>query len=518
MFIMKSTPEIFFSYAWGDDNELGESREKIINEIYESLLKDNYRVVRDTYDLNYKGFITDFMARIGKGKCVVVAISQKYVRSPYCMFELYEIARHSNFDKYLFREKVLPVMVEFIDFTKPKVIEEHLAYWENEFNDWNELLKKRAGNLSIEKMQRYDKIKMIYQNFDKLTEWIADMNAMNPKMLSHDNFSAIKKEIENMVSGVQDNITRETPVKNIEHGEISIKKTAVDATPANLLSHKRVAVGNYLLISVVSLIVAAGIGYYYFHNMRQGGSEKMDDRIFYLVLVLFGMAASALIFGIMNFYASINGIQPNVTYKFTGPFVGVILMVSGGFMLPKGSSDQFLTIRVFDQDKNPVTRGRVTLSFPHYQREASVNEKGMVMFPEIPYDQLRNRIIINVVSDGYASLNVDTLLDNFDPVTLVLNQSKIIRISGTVKDAADRPIRDVEVVVDGTPYAAKTINDGSFNIPIPDYHFGDRITLATSHPLYEDKIKEFEIESGKIDKIEFVLNPLSAENAKHKRR
>lgn len=281
---------------------------------------------------------------------------------------------------------------------------------------------------------------------------------------------------------------------------------------------KTVPVATYLLVSVVSLIAAIGTGYYYLHYMRQGGSEKMDDRVFYLVLVLFGMAASALIFGIMNSYATLKGIQSNVTYKFTGPVVGVILTVLGGFMLPKGPNDQFLSIRVFDQDKNPVTRGNVTLSFPHYQREASINEKGMVMFPEIPYDQLRNKIIINVVSDGYASINVDTLLANFDPVNLTLSQSKVIRISGTVKDAADRPIRDVGVVVDGTPFATKTINDGSFNIPIPGYHFGDRITLVTSHPLYEDKTKEFDIESGEIDKIEFVLNPLPAENPKHKRK
>ncbi len=281
---------------------------------------------------------------------------------------------------------------------------------------------------------------------------------------------------------------------------------------------KPVPVTTYLLISAVSLIAAAGIGYYYLHYMKQVGSEKMDDRVFYLVLVLFGMAASALIFGIMNSYASLKGIQSNVTYKFTGPVVGVILTVFGGFMLPKGSSDQFLSIRVYDQDKNPVTRGKVTLSFPHYQREASVNEKGMVMFPEIPYDQLRNRIIINVVSDGYASITVDTLLANFNPINLTLNQSRIIRVSGTVKDAADRPIRDVEVTVDGTQYFAKTINDGSFDIPIPGYHFGDRITLVTSHPLYEDKTKEFDIESGEIDKIEFVLNPLPADNVKHKKK
>jgi hypothetical protein len=274
----------------------------------------------------------------------------------------------------------------------------------------------------------------------------------------------------------------------------------------------------YLLISGVSLIVAIGIGYYYFHNMIHSSTEELDSRIFYLILVLFGIAVSALIFGIMHSYASLKGVQSNVTYKFTGPIVGVILTVLGGFLIPKGSNDQFLTVRVFDEDRNPLTRGSITLSFPHYQRAASIDEKGMAIFPDIPFDQLRNRIIINVASDGYTSRTIDTLLSGFDPINLTVTQSKIIRLSGAVKDAADRPIKDVEVDVDGTPYGTKTINDGSFNIPIPGYHFGDRVSLVTSHPGYEDKVKEFNIESGEIDKIEFVLNPVSTDNTKHKRK
>lgn len=281
---------------------------------------------------------------------------------------------------------------------------------------------------------------------------------------------------------------------------------------------KSTSPGVYLAISVFSLLAAIGIGYYYFHNMRQGGSEKMDDRIFYLVLVLFGIAASALVFGIMNSYASLKGIQANVTYKFTGPVVGVILTVLGGFLIPKGTSDQLLSIRVFNQDNEPVTRGKVTISFPHYQREGSVNEKGLVVFPDIPYDQIRNNIIINVVSDGYANVTLDTLLSNFDPINVTLSQARIIRISGIVKDAAERPIKDVQVVVDGTPYFANTINDGTFQIPLPGYHFGDRISLVTSHPDYEDKVKQFDIESGAIDKIQFVLNPVPVNNAKSKKK
>ncbi len=213
---------------------------------------------------------------------------------------------------------------------------------------------------------------------------------------------------------------------------------------------------SYLLLASISLLVIIGIGYYYFHNKSHSSTAE------------------------------------------------------------SGSNNQFITVRVFDEDKNPVTKGNVTLSFPHYQRSSAMNEKGMVVFPDIPYDQLRSKIIINVECDGYTSRTIDTLLSNFDPIDLTVSQAKVMRLSGIVKDAADRPIKDVEVAVDGTPYGTKTINDGSFEIPIPGYHFGDRVILVTSHPDYEDKSKQFNIESGKIDNIEFVLNPISPINIKHK--
>ncbi len=274
------------------------------------------------------------------------------------------------------------------------------------------------------------------------------------------------------------------------------------------IAGKPLATTTYVLISAISLVAAVFIGYYYLTHMKKAATERMDDRIFYLVLILFGTAASALIFGIMNSYASMKGITSGAEYKFTGPVVGVIITVLGGFMLPKSSTDQFLSVRLFDEERKPVKKGSITLSFPHYQREESVNDRGMAMFPEIPQDQLRNKIIIHAESDGYSSVTLDTLLSSFDPINISLSQSKIIRIKGVAKDAAERPVKDVEVTVDGTPFFAKTINDGSFEIAVDGYHFGDRITLVTSHAGYEDKMKDFQIQSGEINKIEFVLNPV----------
>ncbi len=187
-----SNTQIFFSYAWGDVREEGESREKIVNELYDSLKNAGYNLVRDKVDLGYKGFISDFMKEIGKGNQVIVVISDKYVRSPFCMFELYEVARNCQFDKQIFRERVFPIMTEFIDFARPKVIDAYLSFWEEERNEWETMLKKRMGQLSGEQFARYEKVKLISENIGKMTDWLADMNTLNPTMLSENSFEQIR--------------------------------------------------------------------------------------------------------------------------------------------------------------------------------------------------------------------------------------------------------------------------------------------------------------------------------------
>jgi pterin-4a-carbinolamine dehydratase len=84
-------PKIYFSYAWGDE------REKIVDELCNTIKSEKkYEVVRDKENLEYKGLISDFMRGIGKGNIVVVVLSDKYLRSDYCMFELYGYSDESE--------------------------------------------------------------------------------------------------------------------------------------------------------------------------------------------------------------------------------------------------------------------------------------------------------------------------------------------------------------------------------------------------------------------------------------
>ena len=56
--------------------------EEIVNQIDEALQKQGIQIIRDKLDLGYKGSIIGFMERIGQGNCVILVISDKYLRSP----------------------------------------------------------------------------------------------------------------------------------------------------------------------------------------------------------------------------------------------------------------------------------------------------------------------------------------------------------------------------------------------------------------------------------------------------
>ena len=77
-----SQQEIFISYAWGGESET------IANQLDQALQEKGITIVRDRRDLGYKGRIKAFMEQIGRGRCVIVVISEIYLKSRNCMFEL----------------------------------------------------------------------------------------------------------------------------------------------------------------------------------------------------------------------------------------------------------------------------------------------------------------------------------------------------------------------------------------------------------------------------------------------
>jgi pterin-4a-carbinolamine dehydratase len=175
-------PQIFFSYAWGQE------REKIVDALYDSLKNDGkYELVRDKVDNGYKGLISDFMRTIGKGSFVVVVLSDKYLRSEYCMFELYELYRNAAQEKDRLLEKIYPIRIEDLNIDSLDAWESLSKYWEDQY--------EQIRRIGIKFPERYHKIKCVNNALGELLEFLRDINALTVSMLSENDFAEIKNAI-----------------------------------------------------------------------------------------------------------------------------------------------------------------------------------------------------------------------------------------------------------------------------------------------------------------------------------
>jgi internalin A len=102
----RSEPEYFVSYAWADGTPEGHKREEIVDQICLAAERRGIVVLRDKKTMGLGDRISKFMDRIGRGNRVFVVLSEKYLKSPYCMFELLEVWRNARQEDTEFLKRV----------------------------------------------------------------------------------------------------------------------------------------------------------------------------------------------------------------------------------------------------------------------------------------------------------------------------------------------------------------------------------------------------------------------------
>lgn len=162
-------PEVFVSYAWSDESTA------IVDKLQHAFEQTGTRLLRDREDIRYKDSIRDFMRRLGQGKCVVVILSEKYLKSDSCMFELIEIAKAQNM-----RERIFPIVLPDANIYKPISRVRYIKYWDEQKQELDEALKSVSGdnltNLQAE-LNSYSEIRRL---FDGIADTLKDMNALSP--------------------------------------------------------------------------------------------------------------------------------------------------------------------------------------------------------------------------------------------------------------------------------------------------------------------------------------------------
>ncbi|MEH2254427.1 COR domain-containing protein, partial [Nostoc sp.] len=175
-----NSQEIFISYAWGGESE------QFVNQLDETLQAKGIKIIRDKRDLGYKGLIKAFMERIGRGKCAIAVISDKYLKSPNCMFELVQIAKNREFYNQIF-----PIVLADAQIYKPVARLKYIRHWEEQIKDLDEAMKGvSAANLQgfREEIDQYTEIR---NTIAELTNLLKDMNTLTPDIHSESDFEEL---------------------------------------------------------------------------------------------------------------------------------------------------------------------------------------------------------------------------------------------------------------------------------------------------------------------------------------
>jgi internalin A len=185
----RPTPEVFLSYAWGGDSEA------IANQLDAALQQNGITIIRDKRDLGFKGRIKSFMQRLGQGNAIIVILSQKYLISENCMFELVQIAAHGNF-----YDRIFPIVLDDAKIYKPLDRIQYIKHWETEIEKLNDAMKTvNAANLQgfREDIDLYTQIRATIAD---LTNTLKDMNTLTSEIHTESDFEQLFQAVEAKLS------------------------------------------------------------------------------------------------------------------------------------------------------------------------------------------------------------------------------------------------------------------------------------------------------------------------------
>lgn len=179
--VNNSDNAVFVSYAWGGESE------RTVDNLERAFTEIGISIVRDKKDLDYKDSILGFEQRIGRGQCVILIISDKYLRSEHCMYELLLVDENQRL-----RERIFPIVLADAAIYNPIDRLQYINHWEEKKAKLNQALKGIQEvtyvNDIISNLEKYDRIR---RSFDHLSSLLSDMNALTPELHSAHGFSTL---------------------------------------------------------------------------------------------------------------------------------------------------------------------------------------------------------------------------------------------------------------------------------------------------------------------------------------
>lgn len=180
----KEITPLYISYSWSNSDK--------IDNLCQELQKANISFNRDIIDCGYRDNIRHFEEEIGKGAKVLAFISEEYMKSINCMYELALVFMHGNVEKRLF-----PIVTKnnCRDAASSKELHD---YWELVYQEKRRVLNELPSGASLQAIKEFSYCDHIIRELPRIVNYLSDVNTLTIDQLSKDHFKIL---IETIASG-----------------------------------------------------------------------------------------------------------------------------------------------------------------------------------------------------------------------------------------------------------------------------------------------------------------------------
>jgi internalin A len=170
-------PEVFISYAWGDDSAAGKVRAQAVDRLYAALGGDGFFPVRDREQIRAGDRISAFLRRLTRADLVVAVISDKYLRSAYCMYEIYKLWQGCQGEADDLLQRLVPIVLPEVRIANVGERATYLRHWAQEAREAEALVGDPdiILTLSGESLREVRLLREFAQHVDEILIFLADI-------------------------------------------------------------------------------------------------------------------------------------------------------------------------------------------------------------------------------------------------------------------------------------------------------------------------------------------------------
>jgi internalin A len=192
--------EVFISYAWGDDTPEGKTRAEVVDQLFTALEGDGFRPVRDRDRIRPGDSISAFMNQLTRADLVVTVISDKYLRSYYCMYEIYRLWQGCLTDHTDLARRMVPIVLPEVMIGSFEERAPYGRYWSRKARKLEKLIRDPELSPSPKSLREFQLVRDFRNDIDDILVFLQDI--LMPRQLEahlDDGFPAVLEALRRRV-------------------------------------------------------------------------------------------------------------------------------------------------------------------------------------------------------------------------------------------------------------------------------------------------------------------------------